>query len=132
MKGVKVQAAVRSPDQRLEAAIGRMLRIGVTLAALVVLSGGALYLLQAHAPVPDYTHFRSSPEEARSIGGTFAGVAKGSPVSIIQLGILLLIATPVVRVALALAGFLVERDWLYTAVGTIVLAILLFSLIHSR
>jgi uncharacterized membrane protein len=116
----------------LEIAIGMMLRVGVTVAALVVLLGGVLYLRHPDSAAPVYTHFHSAPQEALSIGGTLAGVARGSSVSIIQLGLLLLIATPVVRVVFALAGFLLERDKLYTLVSAVVLAILVFSLVHSR
>ena len=119
-------------DQRLEAVIGQMLRVGVTLSALVMLAGGVLYLRHPGVLAPDYTHFHSAPAEALSIRGTFAGVARGSSLSIIQFGILLLIATPVVRVVFALVRFLQERDRLYTVVSVVVLAILLFSLIHSR
>lgn len=119
-------------DQRLEAVIGHMLRAGVTISALIMFAGGVMYLRHPGDPAPDYAHFHSAPREALSIRGTVAGVAHGSSVAIIQLGILLLIATPVVRVIFALVGFLLERDRLYTIVSAIVLAILLFSLIHSR
>ena len=126
-----LEASRRSNDQRLESAIGHMLRAGVTIAAAVICTGGLLYLRHG-GPAPDYTHFHSAPREALSIRGTFSGVARGSSLSIIQLGILLLIATPVVRVLFALVGFLLERDRLYALVSAIVLAILLFSLIRSR
>ncbi len=119
-------------DQRLEAVIGQMLRAGVTVSALIMFAGGVLYLRHPGGHAPDYTHFHSAPAEALSIRGTFAGVGHGSSLAIIQFGILLLIATPVVRVVFALAGFLLEKDRLYTVISAIVLAILLFSLIHSR
>jgi len=48
-----------------------------------------------------------------------------------QVGLLLLILTPIVRVAVAVVGFLLERDRLYTVVSLIVLVILMFSLIHA-
>jgi uncharacterized membrane protein len=119
-------------DQKLEIAIGRMLRVGVSIAAAVILLGGLLYLRHPGSPAPDYTHFHAAPAEALSIRGTFSGVARGSALSIIQLGVLLLIATPVVRVIFALIGFARERDHLYTWVSAVVLAILVFSLLHSR
>jgi uncharacterized membrane protein len=50
---------------------------------------------------------------------------------IIQLGLLFLIATPVARVAFAAFAFAVERDWLYVAVSTFVLLVLLYSLLGS-
>ncbi|MDQ2773857.1 MAG: DUF1634 domain-containing protein, partial [Acidobacteriota bacterium] len=51
--------------------------------------------------------------------------------SIIQFGILLLIATPILRVAFSLVGFAMERDKAYVLITTVVLAILLYSLING-
>ena len=51
--------------------------------------------------------------------------------AIIQLGLLLLIATPIARVALAAVGFYLEKDRVYVAVSLIVFSILLFSIIHA-
>jgi len=51
--------------------------------------------------------------------------------SIIQLGVLLLIATPVARVFISVIGFARERDWMYVACSLIVLALLCFSLAHG-
>jgi uncharacterized membrane protein len=45
--------------------------------------------------------------------------------------LLLLIATPIARVAFSIAGFLIERDWLYVAFTVIVLVILLYSFVGS-
>jgi uncharacterized membrane protein len=60
------------------------------------------------------------------------GLTTGDPATIIQLGVLLLIATPVARVAFALVAFAIERDRLYVAVSATVLAVLLFSFFHSQ
>jgi uncharacterized membrane protein len=60
------------------------------------------------------------------------GIATGDPATIIQLGVLLLIATPVARVGFALVAFAIERDKLYIAVSLTVLAVLLFSFFHSQ
>ena len=118
-------------DQKLEVAIGRMLQIGVMLAASVVLLGGILYLRQETGPLPDYRHFTGVAERLRSPAEIVTNAFHGRARSIIQLGLLLLIATPVARVVLAAAGFLVERDYLYVGVSLIVLAVLLYSLLHS-
>ena len=48
-------------EHGLEQAMGRMLQIGVTVAALVVLAGGVLYLLQSGGSKPDYAHFHEAP-----------------------------------------------------------------------
>jgi uncharacterized membrane protein len=50
------------------------------------------------------------------------------PLALIQLGLFLLIATPVARVILSVAAFAVERDRVYVAITTLVLAILLYSI----
>ena len=67
-----------------------------------------------------------------SIASIIAGLRAGSSAGIIGLGLLVLIATPVARVAFAAAGFARERDWLYTAISALVLLILVFSLLHGR
>jgi uncharacterized membrane protein len=117
-------------DQKLEIAIGRMLQTGVLIAATVVLVGGILYLHQATGPRPDYSHFTVVAEALRSPVGIVSSAMHGDAQSIIQLGLLLLIATPIARVILAAVGFLLERDRLYFWVSLIVLAVLLYSLLH--
>jgi uncharacterized membrane protein len=119
-------------DQRLEIAMGYMLRMGVTVAALVVLAGGILYLKQFHGLIPDYRHFHSAPAAYESVGSIFAGVRRLNSRSWIAFGILLLIATPICRVIFGVVGFSLERDYIYAAVSTIVLAILLTSLCARR
>jgi len=51
---------------------------------------------------------------------------------LIQLGLLLLIATPVARVAFSVVAFAMQRDRLYVAVALIVLAVLMYSLMGGR
>ena len=117
-------------DQKLEIAIGRMLQIGVLLAATVVLIGGVLYLRQETGLRPDYSHFTGVAERFRSPAEIVPNALHGRARSIIQLGLLLLIATPIARVILAAVGFLIERDRLYVCVSLLVLAVLLYSLLH--
>jgi uncharacterized membrane protein len=47
------------------------------------------------------------------------------------LGLLLLIATPVARVAFSVIGFALEKDWMYVVITLIVLALLIYSLSSS-
>ncbi|MGH9587294.1 MAG: DUF1634 domain-containing protein [Acidobacteriaceae bacterium] len=123
---------MRLTDEKLDIAIGRTMQAGVLLAALIVLIGGIMYLLHAGGPRPDYSHFRGVPEHLRTPGGIWSGIMRGDSQSVIQLGLLVLIATPVVRVVLAGAGFLLERDRLYFWVSAIVFAVLCYSLWHIR
>jgi len=109
--------------------VSAVLRGGLLLAAIVAASGGLLYLLHhARDPVA-YQAFNGEPQTLRSIGGILTGVGRGEAQAIIQLGLVLLIGTPVARVALSLLGFYLERDRRYMAITTLVLAILLFSLL---
>lgn len=118
-------------DKQLENIIGQLLRAGVLLAATVVLAGGALYLAHSHAAVTSYHQFALERESLRSIQGIVSLAAHFNSQGIIQLGLVLLIATPVARVLMAGVGFYIEKDWLYTVVCAIVLAVLLFSLMHA-
>ncbi len=122
---------MRVTDQKLEVAIGRMLQAGVLLAAAVVLIGGALYLRQETGPRPDYSHFTGVAERFRSPAEIVINALHGRARSVIQLGLLLLIATPIARVVLAAVGFALERDHLYVFVSLVVLAVLIYSLLHA-
>lgn len=123
---------MRLTDEKLEIFIGRGLQIGVLLAAAVVLAGGILYLVHASGPRPDYSHFKGVAEALRTPSGMWHGMLHGDAGSVIQLGLLILIATPVARVIFAAGGFLLERDRLYFWVSATVFAVLMYSLWHIR
>ena len=118
-------------DHRLETIIGRLLQIGVLVAAATVLAGGILYLTQSHSGHVDYRSFVPGGPDIRTLSGIVLSAAHFESQGLIQLGLLLLIATPVARVGMAVVGFALERDRLYTVVSLIVLVILAFSLIHA-
>jgi uncharacterized membrane protein len=118
-------------DRRFEGIIGRLLRFGVLLSAAVVTVGGVLYLVQHYADRVDYRAFTAGGPAIQTLPGIFHSAARFNSEGLIQLGLLLLIATPVARVAIAVIGFAMERDRLYTVVSLIVLAILAASLIHA-
>jgi uncharacterized membrane protein len=118
-------------DHDLDLSVAGMLRFGVTLAACVVLAGGVLYLKHPWRPIPDYSHFHAASESLRSFGGVFNGALHLEPRHIIQLGLLVLIATPFVRVVYCVWGFARQRDRLYVAISATVLAVLLYSLTQA-
>ena len=119
-------------DKELEILVGKLLRAGVLISALVVAAGGALYLVQHHGDAVNYEIFHSESADLRSVRGITNLVLHLDSEGIIQLGLLLLIATPVARVALAACGFYLEKDHFYAAVSLTVLAILIFSIMHAR
>jgi uncharacterized membrane protein len=118
-------------DRRLETMIGELLRAGVLLAAATVFAGGVLYLVRQHADRIDYHAFVAGAPSTRSVSGILQSAAHGHSEAIIEVGLLLLILTPIARVAVAMVGFLLERDRLYAMVSLIVLVILAFSLMHA-
>ncbi|MGA2207077.1 MAG: DUF1634 domain-containing protein [Terracidiphilus sp.] len=118
-------------DRRLENIIGRLLQTGVLLAAAIVLGGGVLYLFQYPSGRVDYHSFVTGGPDLRTVSGIVQSAAHFHSEGLIQIGLLLLIATPVARVAMAMVGFALERDRLYTVVSLIVLLILAFSLVRA-
>lgn len=118
-------------EKRFEALIGILLRTGVVLAATVVLAGGVLYLTKYGGLKPNYRVFQSEPAYLRSIEGVVGDAISWHSRGIIQLGLLLLIATPITRVAFSVAGFASERDWLYVGITLVVLGVLIYSLMSS-
>jgi uncharacterized membrane protein len=118
-------------DRRLEGIIGQLLRAGVLLAAAIVAAGGVSYLVQNHSRQVNYHTFTAGGQSLCTLPGIVHSAAHLDSAGLIQFGLLLLIATPVARVAIALVGFALERDRLYTAVSLVVLLILALSLIRA-
>lgn len=115
-------------DEEVAIAVGRLLRAGVGTAAAVTALGGVLYLWRQGGGQVEYHAFRGAPPGIGTLDGILRGVAGLDPLAVIQFGLMLLIATPVARVALSLVGFLKERDRQYQAITLLVLGILLASL----
>ena len=119
-------------DRRMETIMGRLLQVGVLLASFVMLIGGFLYMRAHHGEVPNYRVFSSEPLRLRHFGGVAKGIQAGDPAAIIQLAVLLLIATPVARVVFALIAFLIERDKLFVLISALVLAVLLYGFLRPQ
>lgn len=109
--------------------IGIILRAGVILSSIIALFGGVIYLLRHGKEFPAYTVFH---DESVTYG-SFTKIIKGSLAfrgrEIIQLGLMVLIATPVARVFFSALGFLLEKDWLYVGISMLVLGIIAFSML---
>lgn len=115
-------------DKDMEVIIGNLLRGGVLLSVSVVAVGGAIYLIRHGSGLPEYKTFQNEPDALRTVSGILRSVWGGRGRGIIQLGILILIATPVFRVAFSVVGYLIEKDYLYMGITLLVLGIILFSL----
>lgn len=125
----EAQARVR----RTEIAISLVLRIGVSISVAVIAVG--LGLMFGHHPeygslTSRFSYHRltapqtSFPHTFRQLGSSLgAGDGQG----IVVLGVLLLILTPVLRVAVSIVAFVLERDAAMTAVTLFVLGALVAS-----
>jgi uncharacterized membrane protein len=100
----------------------------VILAAAFVMFGGAIYLARHQTPVTNYHVFQGEPAELRTVTGIVHEAVALQGRGLIQLGLLILIATPIARVAFSFVAFLYQRDWTYVLVTLIVLALLFYSL----
>ncbi len=118
-------------DQRVEILISNLLRGGVVLAALVVIGGAVPYLGMHPRARATYRIFHGEPEYLKTVHGVVAAAFSGDVRAVIQLGLLLLIATPIARVILSAVAFAIEGDKMYVAFTLIVLAVLLYSLFGS-
>ncbi len=107
-------------DEQYDTAIGLILRTGVIISAILVAAGGIGYLT-GHGTTPPMNQLISIP-------AIWHGAIAGEPLFIVQFGLLVLMATPVVRVLACVVGFALQHDLEYTVISAIVLASLLFSL----
>ena len=119
-------------DERIAHAVGNVLRYGVMIAAGITAVGAAVFLWHHGGAETGYRVFQREPIELRTIRGTVASAVAGEGRAIIQVGLLLLIATPIARVAFALVGFARERDWRFVGITALVLGLLCFSLLLAR
>ncbi|HET6796747.1 MAG TPA: DUF1634 domain-containing protein [Gemmatimonadales bacterium] len=122
--------------RRVELIISRVLRTGV-MASLVLIVVGTLLTFLHH---PGYA---SSPSDlarltqpGAAVPHTLRGVATGVLAlrgqSIVAAGLLLLMLTPVIRVAVSIVAFMVQRDRVYVAITSVVLLLLLLSFALGR
>jgi uncharacterized membrane protein len=118
-------------DEQIENIIAQLLRGGVLLAALVVIGGAIPYLGFHPWARVDYRTFHDEPAYLKNVHGIVSAAFSGNALAVMQLGLLILIATPIARVAFSVFAFAVEGDRMYVGFTLIVLAILLYSLFGS-
>jgi len=117
----------------VDLAISVLLRVGVVLSVAIIATG----LIITFVHHPDYISSPGSLGQLTASGGQYPnhllgvidGVRSGSGQAIVMAGLLLLIATPIARVALSIIAFIIERDRLYTAITAAVLVILLIGFV---
>jgi len=115
-------------DEGVEKLIGGLLRTGVIISATAVVIGGFFYLYLYSGVLPDFRIFYGEPTDLRSVNGIIRDALSLHLRGLIQLGLLLLVFTPIARVFFSLFAFLKERDYIYVVITLIVLATLIFSI----
>jgi len=115
-------------DEDVDRVLGRVLQIGVIVSAAIVVCGAVIYLTKRAALAPDYHVFRGEPIDLRTPSGILADARAWSGRGLIQLGLLVLIGTPIARVVFSVIGFVRQRDWLYVGITLVVLVLLMVSL----
>jgi uncharacterized membrane protein len=123
---------VQRTDRRMDEIMGTLLRTGVILAAVVVFVGGVVYLSRHRVPPTNYHVFQGEPAEVRTISGILHEALAFNGRGLIQLGLLILIATPIARVVFSVLAFLYQRDWMYVVVTLFVLGLLFYSLLAGH
>jgi uncharacterized membrane protein len=118
-------------DRKIEDIVGTLLRAGVMTSAVVVFIGAFFYLMRHGSSPANYRVFHGERSELRTLSGILHGAFRLQGRGIIQLGLLVLILTPVARVAFTIWGFAEEHDRMYVIFTSIVLVILLYSLLGS-
>ncbi len=118
-------------DKEFEVITGKLLRFGVILAAAWVLAGGIHYAIQYRGAKPDYRAFHGEPADLRYTHEIVQEALQLNARAVIQFGLLLLIATPIARVAFSVIGFALEKDWMYVGITLVVLTLLICTFISS-
>lgn len=122
-------------ERDMELFIGKLLRYGVIISCIITLIGGIFYLLQQgtqmpdYSPIPDGKPFPGVIADLRELYTIIPLAFNLNGAAIIQFGVCVLIATPILRVAFSIIAFLAEKDYLYVGITMLVLAIIIANML---
>jgi uncharacterized membrane protein len=116
-------------DKDLQSFIGNLLRLGVVIAMAIVVAGLILFLFQYGREMTAYGTF--DEKQIFHFSEFYHDLKQGDSKAIMQLGVMVLIATPIARVLFTMIGFWLEKDRMYTIIALIVLCIIAFSLMFG-
>jgi len=119
-------------DTDMQAVIGWILRLGVLLSMSIIFIGGVIYLYRHGQAIANYHTFKGIPDFVHNIHGILNGIITFRGQAIIQAGIILLIATPIIRVIFSAIGFVLEKDYLYIGITILVLLIIMVSMLSGH
>jgi uncharacterized membrane protein len=125
----KIISKLHPADHDIEQFIGLQLRFGVLFSSCIVLVGGILYLMQSgNMLLPHYQLFIGEKAGLTTGSEIWHGVTDMQAKGIIQFGVMVLIATPILRILFSLIGFILEKDRLYIGITMIVLSVMMISI----
>ncbi|ASU35863.1 DUF1634 domain-containing protein [Mucilaginibacter xinganensis] len=119
-------------DTDIQSLIGKVLRTGMIISMGIVFFGGILFLYRHGHSIPNYKVFKGIPPFLQNTGSLLHASFQLKGQAIIQLGIILLIATPILRVVFSTLGFVLEKDYLYVGISMVVLAIIFTSMLSGH
>lgn len=114
--------------KKVETLMGRVLIIGIAVAGAIVAFGGVMYLLRYGGLPVHYEVYKGEPAGLRTIVGVIGDAVHVSARAIIQVGIVVLVAMQIVRVAFALWLFRTKNDRVFVGISLFVLVVLGYSL----
>jgi uncharacterized membrane protein len=120
----------RPSQQAVEKAISFVLRAGVLLSASIICLG--LVFLVFKVTFANGAKIDSAIPYPRSLTALYSGLLVFDPASVIALGLLALIATPVIRIVVSIIAFALEGDWHYVAITAVVLTILIVGIVMGK
>ena len=119
-------------DTDIQSLIGKVLRTGMIVSISIVFFGGIFYVVRHGHSIPDYKKFNGIPAFMQHAGSLVVAATNFKGQAIIQLGIVLLIATPILRVICSTIGFALEKDYMYVGISLLVLLIIFSSMMGGR
>jgi uncharacterized membrane protein len=123
---------VKWGDPDMELIISRIMRYGIVIASVIVIIG-CITFLEAHGKdIPQYSHFTGEPPEFTNVFRIISSLSTTSGRGLIEFGLVVLIAIPVLRVAFSIGSFIAEKDKTYVIITSLVFILLLFSLFGQQ
>jgi uncharacterized membrane protein len=119
-------------DTDIQSLIGQVLRAGMIISISIVFIGGVFYIYRHGHTIANYRIFTGVPDFVQHTGTLINGVINLKGQAIIQIGIILLIATPILRVIFSAIGFMLEKDYMYVGISLLVLLIIFISLMNCN
>jgi uncharacterized membrane protein len=119
-------------DRDMQLLLGQVLRAGTIISVSVVFFGGLFYLYRHGSSIANYREFKGIPDFVQHAGSLIIGAVNLRGQAIIQLGIILLIATPILRVVFSTIGFALEKDYMYVSISLLVLFIIFMSMLSGH